>query len=512
MKNAFSALSKERICFLLALFVTVGFIFYAPYLPMVDLPQHASQVSTLDDLLKNKSVWADMLTLNWDTPYLAGYGLWWLLYQFFDIVLSSKILISIIFLFYIYTIHLLRKSFHAPALLEWAVLPTFFGFAFQWGFITFLLAIPVGLLFFLTCKHWLETQKTKYLIQFALLGLLMYVCHVLIFAFFCFVSYAYFLVAHAKQLHIKKSIYFTLPYLVYALIFYRYLTRPTFWEFRYYQEDFVFVPLLKKTADLLYMPWNMAYLDYYNLANYFILISPVLLGLKPHKHIKYYMPLLAFLMIWYALPAIGFQTNFVYHRFAIFFIPFYFLMWQQRQNLSTTMKNVRQLSQIAFFMVTLALMWKFYDDQIKFKKEPALIAYQQISHDMVDNKRVLLLHGYMKENSSTGMNSNMEYLYFANWYQAQKHGWVDFNFASFHSQIVRFKKDHFAHLKNRSASKEGIEITDCTNYDYLLLKTDDEPNTILSWLSNNSTCQTFKFSSQYSDWVLFERHSQPIHN
>lgn len=507
MKNIFSALSIERTCFLLVLMITVGFIFYTPYLPMVDLPQHASQVSTLDDLLKGKSVWADILTLNWDTPYLAGYGLWLLLYQFFDIIVSSKILVSIIFLFHTYTIHLLRKTFDAPVFLEWAVLPTFFGFAFQWGFVTFLLAIPVGISFFLSCKNWLETQQKSHFIQFAILGILMYFCHVLIFAFFCFLSYGYFLLVHAKQFNIKKSIYFTLPYLIYALIFYRYLTKPTFWEFRYYDENFVFTSIIKKTSDLLYMPWNMSYLDYYDLASIVILIAPPLLGLQLRKNIQHYVPLIAFLIIWYALPTIGFQTNFVYHRFAIFFVPFYYLIWQTHPNLSLAKTNISQIACIIFAVATLAFMHKFYSDQIKFKQEPSLIAYQQITHEMKPQKRVLLLQGFMKSDNTTGMSSHMEYLYFANWYQAQKHGWVDFNFASFHSQIVRFKQEHLTHLKNRSVSEKGIKITDCQNYDYLLLKTNDEPNTISSWLNNNPTCQHFKFSSQHSDWILFARHS-----
>ena len=154
----------ERITFYLILFITTAFLFYSPYLPMVDLPQHAAQVATLDDLLKNRSPWSNLVILNWDTPYLTGYALWLLLYQFMDINLSSKVLVAFIFLFYTYAIHLLRKNFQASPILEWAAMTSFFGFAFQWGFITFLLATPIGILFFLSCKNWLESGKYKYFI------------------------------------------------------------------------------------------------------------------------------------------------------------------------------------------------------------------------------------------------------------------------------------------------------------------------------------------------------------
>ncbi|WP_253355677.1 hypothetical protein [Neisseria perflava] len=43
--------------------IMVAFLLYPAYLPMADLPQHAAQVAALDDLLKARSPWADMLVL-----------------------------------------------------------------------------------------------------------------------------------------------------------------------------------------------------------------------------------------------------------------------------------------------------------------------------------------------------------------------------------------------------------------------------------------------------------------
>lgn len=149
MHNFFRQPEKwERRLFYFVVLLTTVFIFYPSYLPMVDLPQHAGQVATLNDLLHHQSVWAHLLELNWDTPYLVGYGLWLALYQVFDIVLSAKILVAFTFLFYTYAINLFRKSFQSTVMIEWVAMTTFFGFAFQWGFITYLLSIPIGILFF----------------------------------------------------------------------------------------------------------------------------------------------------------------------------------------------------------------------------------------------------------------------------------------------------------------------------------------------------------------------------
>lgn len=496
----------ERILFYFVVLTTTLFLFYPPYLPMVDLPQHAAQVATLNDLLHGQSPWVDLVVLNWDTPYLAGYGLWLLLYQFMSITLSAKVLVALIFLFYTYAIHQLRKSFQASVILEWVAMTSFFGFAFQWGFITFLLAAPVGIVFFLYGKKWLERKQRKDLIIFILLGVAMYFCHVLIFAFFCFLSYGYFLLAHAKIENWKTRMLFSAPYLLYAVMLGRYVVKPNLWAFRYYDQNFVFEPLWYKLEGLLYYPWNMSELYYYNLACIVILIAPPLLGFRLRRQIGYYAPLIAFLVIYFAMPHIGFQTGFLYQRFALFFVPFYYLVWEMRLNLGKLATNIQQLTFIFFTLSVGLLMWKMYHNQILFAQDANLPAYQKISQAMQPEKRVLTLHSPTSRDTQNGLTSMMEYLYFPNWYQAEKRGWTDFNFASFHPQIVRYHPEKLHKLPSRSATKEGIEkLSNCADYDYLLMKTDEQPENIAIWLANNPACQSFKLVANHEEWLLFQQ-------
>ena len=498
----------ERYLFYFTVLITLAFLFYPPYLPMVDLPQHAAQVVTLDDLLKHQSPWEYLVTLNWDTPYLAGYGLWLLLYQFMSITFSAKILVSIIFLFYTYSIHLLRKSFHAEPILEWAAMTAFFGFAFQWGFITFLLAAPVGILFFLSCKQWLEKKQRKDFIIFSLLGITTYFCHALIFAFFCLLSYSYFLFIHCKQQSWKQRLIFTAPYLFYAAILGRYIFKPSLWMFRYYDKDYVFVSVWQKSIDLLYMPWNMIPMDYYGSACVVLLIAPFICGLQLSRNLKYYIPFIIFLIVYYAMPHIGFQTGYLYQRFVLFFIPFYYLMWEKRIHSNLVITNIAQIAYIFVVFAIGALLWKIYNNQILFSQEPSLQAFREIKQQIKPKKRILGLHSMYSSDSKTGMTSMMEFLYFANWYQAEYHGWADFNFASFHPQIVRFRPEYLKKLPSRDASQNGIrELSNCADYDYLLMKISSvskiDAQTIQTWLQSNPNCQSFKLISQKYDWLLF---------
>ena len=85
-----------KIFFILIVGLTIVVILNGSYLPLVHLPQHAAQVAALDELLKGKSTWTNLVELNFNTPSLVGYLSWLGLYQFFDIVLYSRILVILI--------------------------------------------------------------------------------------------------------------------------------------------------------------------------------------------------------------------------------------------------------------------------------------------------------------------------------------------------------------------------------------------------------------------------------
>lgn len=502
----------ERSAFALTLLIVIGFLCYGDYLPMLDLPQHASQITLLDDLLKQKSPWANLVQLNWDTPYLVIYLTWLLVYQFTDALTSSKVMMILILLAYVASIRLLRKALGANRLVDWGALTVFFGFAFQFGLVSYLGAIPIGIVFFLANQKYLQQKSPKYLAYITILGVLMYLSHVLIFAFFCFLAYAYFLACQIfpsaeKRLSWRNRIHLTLPYLFFAAIFIRYVKKPSLFAFQYYSVQIEYPTLWEKTTELLYLPWNMNWLDYYDLACLGMLILPILMGFRLSRQPEKYIPLLGFLLIWYALPDKAFQTGFVYQRFAIFLLPFYYLLWEKRGVLSTTRHNLAQISSLFFLASVGVLLFKVGYNQIRFQEAAATRDFKHVLSQMQENKRVL---GVFEPNlrGSGELTSDMEYLYFANWYQAQKRGWADFNFAAFHPQIVRFQAAHLPenYGKNRSMHPTNLSRNlDCRTYDYLLMRTHQNPTDIEAQLQQNPHCQQMRTQIATPEWLLFTK-------
>ena len=185
-KNLFFTEKTQSLLWRCAILWLLFLLLYPPYLPMNDLPQHAMQVVLLDDLLKVRSVWNDLVWLNWDTPYLISYLLWWLWYQILPIDWASKFTIVSLFLLYLYALRQLRHAWHLTRSFEWIALFAFFGFVFQWGFVSFLLGVSVGILFWLSCTQFQAALNGQRAFIVLFWGVLSYYSHLLTFAFFCF--------------------------------------------------------------------------------------------------------------------------------------------------------------------------------------------------------------------------------------------------------------------------------------------------------------------------------------
>ena len=62
----------ERIAFVSTVIFAGATFWFAPRLPMADLPQHAGQVAVWHDMLLGTSNWEPLLYINYFTPYLTG--------------------------------------------------------------------------------------------------------------------------------------------------------------------------------------------------------------------------------------------------------------------------------------------------------------------------------------------------------------------------------------------------------------------------------------------------------
>ena len=159
-------------------------IWLSTFPPMTDLPQHAAVIALLQAMRRGGFPYEASFEFNWFTPYLFGYLLVYGLLPFVGIVTACKIIVSLaLAAMPVSTALLLTETETDP---RWALLtiPAMYGFAYQWGFLNFLVAAPLGLLFL-----WLTFRQARNPTlggAFALgAGVIaLFFCHALICAFF----------------------------------------------------------------------------------------------------------------------------------------------------------------------------------------------------------------------------------------------------------------------------------------------------------------------------------------
>jgi hypothetical protein len=123
---------------LLAAFLAV------PYLPMVDLPQHAAQVSIWQRL--DSPAGAPLFELNLRTPYLGAYVVARVLAGFIGAVPALKLVVWAAVVGHFAAFDYLVRTLGYPRWLSLLGLPLGLGYAFYYGFISFIAAVPFGLL------------------------------------------------------------------------------------------------------------------------------------------------------------------------------------------------------------------------------------------------------------------------------------------------------------------------------------------------------------------------------
>jgi len=159
-------------------------IWLSTFPPMTDLPQHAAVIALLQAMRRGGFPYAASFEFNWFTPYLFGYLLVYGLLPLVGIVTACKIIVSLaLAAMPVSTALLLTETGTDP---RWALLtiPAMYGFAYQWGFLNFLVAAPLGLLFL-----WLTFRQARNPTLRGALALgagiiALFFCHALICVFF----------------------------------------------------------------------------------------------------------------------------------------------------------------------------------------------------------------------------------------------------------------------------------------------------------------------------------------
>ncbi|WP_041448241.1 hypothetical protein [Anaeromyxobacter sp. Fw109-5] len=167
---------------------------------MTDLPQHAAQISIWMHLDDPSYGFAKEYELNWFTPYLVGYALARCLAEFTGVLNAIKLVVTAAVLAIPLSMHVLLGRTGGDR--YWALLgfPAAFGFAFYWGFLNFLVAVPLGILFVALAYEYASFPTRSLGIAVGASAVLLFFAHALVFGI-CGATAAGMIALRARGLH-----------------------------------------------------------------------------------------------------------------------------------------------------------------------------------------------------------------------------------------------------------------------------------------------------------------------
>jgi hypothetical protein len=415
----------------------VAAMWLSPHLPQVDLPQHAGQVALLRDLVLGHSPWGDDVRLNPFTPYLIGYVPLLALSLVMSIEHAIALVYSLTFAAFVAACIGLRRELRADERLDWLFLPGFFGLAWQWGFLTFLSAVPIGVAFLTMSYRFAGAPTPGRALAVVGLGLAMLFAHGLVFLYAVPIGLLIALHQAASTRPVRWHLFAPGVALLAGFALYKVgvLDREMALAPK---SDIVMWGELRNRVRALLIHSTTYQLKAFlaaPLVSLLLFAAPWLLGLRPQPGWRARIPFLWTLGMILVYPAyVSGATNF-YDRFAVLLFPTYAVMFGGAVRGAPRAGRLQPAWVVALLAAASALVCaRETVRNLAFAAETRDI--DALLARMPPNRKVLYVP---LDPASPATGLGFAYLHYPLWYQARHGGLVEFNFATLLPQVVRFR-------------------------------------------------------------------------
>lgn len=440
------------------------------YLPMVDLPQHAAQIGIWERWSDTELGYPRIYTRNWFTPYLLGYVLAFLLTSVMSVKAAITTVVTAAVVAVPLAARLLLRESGGNRWWVFAVFPSVFGFAFDWGFLNFIVGVPVALVSLIAVFRHVDAPSWRSSMWLTAVMLALVFVHVLLFGYVALILSVAVLMKREGWRTVVLSL---VPILVVSplVLIWIHVTRssevmtrrPMIWELP--SEKLRALRALAEIAGDGLSAWTVV-------VGLFALLLPILLGGRPSRTPLRWAPFIISLLLFLLMPFELFGTAYLYPRFAIFLIP----TWLYAMDVSKDRKPspLRLMIGPAFAIACTAattVQFRGYAGEV--------IGLADIIEEMPANARVLSVP---VDRSSKYVRTPV-FLHAPAWYQASKGGVVDFSFAMNFPSLFRYRPETEPEVPQRFVWNTGLfdwDAFDGNRYDYLVVRdVDEQPSPLI---------------------------------
>lgn len=423
--------------------------------PMTDLPQHAAQIATLREMGQPAFPYHRLFEINWFTPYLFGYLLVYALTGLLGIVAACKVVVSLAIAgIPIATAVLLLETGGDP---QWALLavPAMYGFDYQWGFLNFLVAVPLGLLFLALVFRAAAAPSTRRWIGIALAINALFFCHAMI-ALACGAAAAVIVLLRAGPRRSRRLHLGSLASVLPVMAIWGSLTsehpdaqQPIGWDLGWL-----------RTTDGYYS-WQASWatdgfgwgrlsgilprvlggrpgIEIYGFGAVLLLL-PFLFRAKLRRDAACWAPLVVCALILFLAPSSTFGAYYIAERFAIFVLPFYALVLDGAAGTSGMNLPARSVPKVpaTFGMAVMLTVWMTAVVSHTLAYEHEAEGFSRVLAQMKRGERVM---SFPFDRDSAAAITPL-FLHYPAWYAALDAGVVDPSLAVHHVELVRYVSD-----------------------------------------------------------------------
>lgn len=461
------------------------------YLPMTDLPQHAAQIAIWTRWSDPDFGYQQIYVQNWFTPYLFGYLFAFVLTPFMSVNAALTTVITVALIGIPLATRFVIREVGGNRWWVFAVFPSVFCFSFDWGFLNFLVGVPLALLLLMAALRYAEnpTRRSGVLLTAGFAGL--FFVHVLLFIY---VALILGLTILARREDWKPGLVSLAPIIVLLplVLIWLYVTRSTeslthramLWELPGLMPRLV--RLFSEVAGENPALWTL-------FVGIFAFALPLFLGARPSRNPARWIPFAATVAIFLLVPHEFLGTAFLYSRYAVFAIPTWLYAMERKS--PAPQSNIRLFLgpalAVTCTMMTTLQFWSY---------EPEVAGLRQVIDQLPVNARILSIP--VRPNSRY-MRTPV-FLHTPVWYQAEKGGVVDFSFAINFPLLFRYRPETEPRIPRMFVWDPRMlkwEEHRGSSYDYFIVRdVGREPSPILT-----SIHAPVEFVGRSGMWQLFRR-------
>jgi hypothetical protein len=414
--------------------------------PMTDLPQHAAQVALLREMLQPGFPYAASFHINWFTPYLFGYLLVYSLVPLVGMVTACKIVISIALAAVPIATAVVMTETGSDR--RWALLaiPAMYAFPYHWGFLNFLVAAPLGLLFVSLALRQARQPTVAGAIALGVTINLLFFCHAMICLFFGGVAGCILLLnSRTPWMAIRQLL--PLASVIPIMIGWGTRTlanplaqRPTMWDLNWFTTD---EPYYFRNASWAHAGWGWGRTAGLlprllgtlpgvlpTLVGLALFLLPFAAGARLSRRLTVWVPFLLCLATLLFVPGVLFGTDYTFQRFTVFALPLFLLTLEQPSGHVWPRWTWPACALLVAGWIGVVSL-----HAVQYEREAA--GFEEILARMEPGQRAISF-AYERDSDSAIAPS---FLHYPSWYAALKQGVVDPSFAGTHVQVVLYRPE-----------------------------------------------------------------------